>query len=61
MQAAYEIYRERMQGMHLLTMVFEDDCASIANIAVDPEYQGQGAAKGLMNFAVENSWLLYPV
>ena len=34
-----------------LTMMFEDDCASIANIAVHPEFQGQGLGGGLMKFA----------
>lgn len=34
-----------------LIMVFEDDAASIANIAVSPDFQGQGLGRGLMNFA----------
>ena len=34
-----------------LIMSFENDQASIANIAVDPEYQGQGIGGALMKFA----------
>lgn len=34
-----------------LIMVFEDDQASIANIAVDPKFQGQGIGGDLMDFA----------
>lgn len=34
-----------------ITMMFEDDYASIANIAVHPEFQGQGLGGGLMKFA----------
>ena len=34
-----------------LIMVFEDDFASIANIAVHPDFQGQGVGGGLMKFA----------
>ena len=34
-----------------LIMVFDNDQASIANIAVDPKYQGQGAGGVLMRFA----------
>ena len=34
-----------------LIMVFEDDHASIANIAVHPEFQGHGLGGGLMRFA----------
>lgn len=34
-----------------LIMVFEDDHASLANIAVDPSYQGQGIGGGLIDFA----------
>ena len=34
-----------------LIMVFEGDQASIANIAVDPSFQGQGIGGGLMKFA----------
>ena len=34
-----------------LTMIFETEYASIANIAVHPEFQGQGLGKGLMTFA----------
>lgn len=34
-----------------LIMVFEDDQASIANIAVDPMFQGQGIGGDLMDFA----------
>jgi len=32
-------------------MVFENDQASIANIAVDPGFQGQGIGGALMKFA----------
>ena len=34
-----------------LIMMFEDQYASIANIAVHPQYQGHGVGKGLMMFA----------
>jgi GNAT superfamily N-acetyltransferase len=34
-----------------LTMTFDNDNASIANIAVHPEFQGQGLGGGLMRFA----------
>lgn len=34
-----------------LTMIFKPDDAAIANIAVHPDFQGQGLGKGLMNFA----------
>lgn len=34
-----------------LTMIFEDGFASIANIAVDPDFQGRGIGGGLMKFA----------
>ena len=34
-----------------LIMVYETEYASIANIAVHPEFQGQGIGRGLMNFA----------
>jgi len=34
-----------------LIMVFEDECASIANIAVDPQHQGRGIGGVLMAFA----------
>ena len=34
-----------------LVMVFANDQASIANIAVDPEFQGQGVGGELMKFA----------
>jgi GNAT superfamily N-acetyltransferase len=34
-----------------LTMIFSEGEASIANIAVDPEFQGQGLGSGLMKFA----------
>jgi GNAT superfamily N-acetyltransferase len=34
-----------------LTMIFSKDEASIANIAVDPEFQGLGLGSGLMKFA----------
>lgn len=34
-----------------LIMVFENGQASIANIAVDPKYQGQGIGSDLMKFA----------
>ena len=34
-----------------LIMVFENEQASIANIAVNPEFQGQGIGGELMNFA----------
>ena len=34
-----------------LIMVFENDQASIANIAVNPKFQGQGIGGGLMRFA----------
>jgi len=34
-----------------LIMVFEQDYASLANIAVHPECQGQGLGGGLMKFA----------
>ena len=34
-----------------LIMMFETDQASIANVAVDPKYQGHGIGKELMRFA----------
>ena len=34
-----------------LILVFDDDQASLANIAVDPECQGQGIGAALMKFA----------
>jgi len=34
-----------------LTMIFESDSASVANIGVRPECQGQGLGKGLLNHA----------
>jgi ribosomal protein S18 acetylase RimI-like enzyme len=34
-----------------LILVFQEDRASIANIAVDPEFQGHGIARELMAFA----------
>ena len=34
-----------------LIMAFEDEQASIANIAVDPKFQGQGIGGDLMDFA----------
>jgi N-acetylglutamate synthase-like GNAT family acetyltransferase len=34
-----------------LIMMFEDEFASIANIAVHPDFQGQGVGGGLMTFA----------
>ena len=34
-----------------LIMVFENDLASIANIAVDPRFQGQGIGGALIKFA----------
>ena len=34
-----------------LIMVFENETASIANIAVHPSFQGQGIGGGLMTFA----------
>ena len=34
-----------------LIMIFEDDFASIANIAVHPDFQGQGVGGGLLKFA----------
>ncbi len=34
-----------------LIMVFENDQASIANIAIDPKFQGQGIGSELMKFA----------
>lgn len=34
-----------------LIMTFEDDYASIANIAVHPEFQGHGLGGGLMKYA----------
>ena len=34
-----------------LTMVFERNYASIANIAIDPKFQGHGIGGGLMKFA----------
>jgi len=34
-----------------LIMVFEEDEASIANIAVDPKSQGKGIGRALMSFA----------
>ena len=38
-----------------LVMVFEKKCALIANIAVDPEYQGQGIGGALMEFAEDEA------
>jgi len=34
-----------------LIMMFENDYASISNVAVHPEFQGQGLGGGLMKFA----------
>ena len=34
-----------------ITMVFEENCASIANIAVHPNFQGKGLGGALMRFA----------
>jgi len=34
-----------------LIMVFEDDQASIANIALNPQFQGQGIGRELIDFA----------
>ena len=34
-----------------LTMMFEDERASIANIAVSPEFQGQGVGRALIGLA----------
>ena len=34
-----------------LIMIFENEFASIANIAVHPDFQGQGVGGGLMKFA----------
>ncbi|MDX2462756.1 MAG: GNAT family N-acetyltransferase [Gammaproteobacteria bacterium] len=34
-----------------ITMMFEEDHASIANVGVNPAYQGQGLGKGLMELA----------
>lgn len=38
-----------------LIMSFAGDEASIANIAVDPDYQGQGIGGGLLSFAVSKA------
>ena len=38
-----------------ITMVFDSDHASIANVAVHPEHQGQGLGKGLMQHAEEEA------
>ena len=38
-----------------LTMVFGDNDASIANVAVHPEFQGQGLGAGLMRFAEDEA------
>lgn len=38
-----------------LTMTFEEEYASIANIAVDPDFQGQGLGSGLMTFAEDQA------
>lgn len=34
-----------------LVMMFDDEQVTLANIAVHPEFQGQGLGKGLMSFA----------
>ena len=34
-----------------LTMIFKPDDATIANVAVHPDFQGQGLGKALMNFS----------
>ena len=34
-----------------LVMIFDNDKASIANIAIDPRFQGQGIGGGLMRYA----------
>ena len=34
-----------------LTMMFEDDKALLANVAVDPAYQGHGIGSALISFA----------
>lgn len=38
-----------------LIMMFDEDNASIANIAVHPEFQGHGIGGGLMKFAEETA------
>lgn len=38
-----------------MTMMFTDDHASIANVAVHPEYQGQGLGQALMRLAEEEA------
>ncbi len=42
-----------------LTMIFDRNLATVANVAVHPEFQGQGLGGGLMKFAekqaIENS------
>lgn len=36
-------------------MMYEKEYASIANIAVHPEFQGHGLGAGLMNFAISKA------
>lgn len=36
-------------------MMFKEEYASIANIAVHPEFQGQGLGAGLINFAISKA------
>lgn len=49
----YPVWVVESQGHILggLIMVFEDGRSSIANIAIDPNYQGQGIGGRLMKFA----------
>jgi len=51
--AHYPVWAVESAGKILagLVMSFEDDAASIANVAVDPGYQGQGIGGALMQFA----------
>ncbi|MHC8515781.1 GNAT family N-acetyltransferase [Sporosarcina sp. ITBMC105] len=38
-----------------LVLVFEEDHASLANIAIEPDFQGKGLGKFLLNFAEQET------
>lgn len=38
-----------------LVLVFEDEYASLANIAINPDFQGKGLGKFLLNFAEQEA------
>ncbi len=47
------LFNEEIAGG--LTMTFQDGYASIANIAIDPDFQGKGAGRLLIEFAEARS------